>query len=133
LRLALGARTWSIGRLAMSRSVAAVLIGAAAGVLLALALTRVRRQFAYGVDPADPATLAAAVACLAVFAMMTAAVPALRSARIPPTEALRREWHPDFTGAAIRAMSLEIRYHQVQRHRFIRAFFHLGADSWRSG
>lgn len=91
IRSALGARAWSIVRLAMRRTVGASLAGALVGLALAVGLTRVLRRFLYGVEPADPSALAAAVIGLVMFAVAAAAAPAFRSARVEPTEALRRE------------------------------------------
>jgi len=89
IRSALGARPWSIVRLATRRTVLAALGGALAGLGLALALSRVLRRFLYGVAPSDPAALLVAVLGLALFALLAVAGPALRSARVSPAEALR--------------------------------------------
>jgi putative ABC transport system permease protein len=91
IRSALGARTWSIVELAMRRTVFASYGGAMAGLALSLALGGVLRRFLYGVEPWDPAALATAVIALSVFAVATAAGPALRSARVNPTEILGRQ------------------------------------------
>jgi ABC-type antimicrobial peptide transport system permease subunit len=75
----------------MSRTMVATLAGAAAGLLMALGATRLLRGFLYGVEPSDPAALGAAVAGLCAFAVVVAASPALRSARLNPVESLGRE------------------------------------------
>ena len=59
--------------------------------LLAFAATRLVRSLLYGVAPNDPATLAGAVALLAVIALAAGAFPALRAARLDPVTALRED------------------------------------------
>ncbi len=91
IRLALGATT---GR--MIRGVVAVgawlgLAGVAAGTAGALALTRFMRSLVFGVEPADPATFAAAAACLVGIAALASLLPAWRIARMDPARALRAE------------------------------------------
>jgi putative ABC transport system permease protein len=91
IRMALGARLAHVLRLVMRRTMLATGGGAAIGILLAFGLTRLLRRFLFGVDPTDPGLLAVAVVTLIVLATMAAAVPAFRSARTPPTEALRAD------------------------------------------
>jgi ABC-type antimicrobial peptide transport system permease subunit len=65
--------------------------GLGAGLLGALAATRVLRAQLYGVTPDDPGTLLAVVALLATVAVAAIGLPARRAARIAPMEALRHD------------------------------------------
>ncbi|MCI0392459.1 MAG: ABC transporter permease [Acidobacteria bacterium] len=91
VRIALGATQarvirmvlWEVGRL--------VVAGAALGILLALAVTRLVSTFLFGVEPDDPATLAISAFTLAAVALGAALIPAGRAARLHPMVALREE------------------------------------------
>jgi len=61
------------------------------GLVAALALARLLRTTLFGVEPADPATILAAVAMLVIVAMASAYWPARRAARMNPLMALRFE------------------------------------------
>lgn len=63
--------------------------GVALGVAAALATTRVLESLLYDVQPGDPVVLAATAATLLVVTLIAALVPALRAARVSPTEAIR--------------------------------------------
>jgi predicted permease len=91
VRMALGAQRIDVVWLAVSQVLRAVAIGAAAGVLGALLLSRVVRALLFGVQPADPLTLVVSIGLLLVVAAAAAFVPALRAARTDPMEALRLE------------------------------------------
>jgi len=65
--------------------------GALIGAALALALGQVLRAFLLGLDPLDPAALAAAVGALTVMIALASLVPARRAARVEPMVALREE------------------------------------------
>ena len=64
-----------------------------AGLVIGLALTagagRVLRTLLYGISSHDAVTMAVATITLAVVSMAAITLPALRAARVPPTEALR--------------------------------------------
>lgn len=91
IRSALGAPAGTVVRLAMKESVAASLGGIAAGMAIALLLTRVLRAFLFGVEPADPLALGAAAVGLALVATIAAVIPACAATRMDPIEPLRRE------------------------------------------
>jgi predicted permease len=91
VRMALGATRRSIRRLVLRDGALVVLPGAFAGLGLALAATRVIRSFLYGLDPADPLTIAAATAALLAIGFLAGFLPAQRAARIDPLDALRHE------------------------------------------
>jgi putative ABC transport system permease protein len=91
VRMALGAQRGDVVRLAVGQALRATAIGAGAGLLAALVLSRAVRALLFQVQPADPATLAASIALLLVVAAAAAFVPARRAAQVDPMEALRCE------------------------------------------
>ncbi|MEO8129321.1 MAG: hypothetical protein ABJF23_17520 [Bryobacteraceae bacterium] len=68
-------------------SVAGILIGSAAAIML----TRLLTNLLYSVSPVDPATFAAVAMVLAVIAMAACYIPARRTLRVDPLIALRHE------------------------------------------
>lgn len=91
VRMALGATPGSIVRLTLgfaARSTAAGLIIGGAGAYVA---TRWLRAQLFQVVPGDPRPLAGAVAVLVLVALIAAAGPARRAARVDPMTTLRAE------------------------------------------
>jgi predicted permease len=91
IRMALGAARGAVTRMVMRQSVAMVLAGVAAGLPMALWLSKLIKSLLFGVEPGDAATLAAASLLLVAVAALAAYLPARRAARIDPTVALRYE------------------------------------------
>lgn len=91
IRLALGASRGSVLRLVLGDAMLLVGIGAALGVGGAAALSRLVRKLLYGIDPQDPATVAACVTVLVAASVLAVVVPVRRALRIHPSEALRYE------------------------------------------
>jgi putative ABC transport system permease protein len=91
IRMALGARTENVRRLAMKHGLAPALIGVVIGVVGALAATELAASMLYGVAPRDPLTFVVVVALLVVVAFGAAWLPARRATRIDPIVALRTE------------------------------------------
>lgn len=91
LRIALGALPNEVERLVMRRTVRLTLVGIGAGVLVALAVTRVWHGMLYGVSALDPVSYAGAVAFFLVISLVAAWLPARRAARVDPVVALRSE------------------------------------------
>ena len=89
VRMALGADLSRVLRLVLGRSARLVAIGVAIGAALSLWLARYVGPLLYGLEPDDPATLAAAAAVMAAVGTAAALLPAWRAARIDPVEVLR--------------------------------------------
>lgn len=66
-------------------------IGLALGVLAAFAFREVLSSLVFGIATDDPVTYALAILALSTVALAGVVVPALRAARIQPTDALRCE------------------------------------------
>jgi putative ABC transport system permease protein len=91
LRVALGALQGQIVAQFLGKALRVVGIACAAGLILALALSRSISGMLYGVSPLDPLTLTGVVALVVVIAALAAFVPALRAARVDPMTVLRDE------------------------------------------
>jgi putative ABC transport system permease protein len=76
-------------RLVIGRALRLVAIGIAAGLGAAAALTRLLEQLLFGVEPLDPWTFAATALVLLVVATVASYLPARRSMRLSPLDALR--------------------------------------------
>ncbi|CAN5616447.1 ABC transporter permease [soil metagenome] len=91
VRMALGARVSEVARLVIMQSVRLTAVGIAIGIAAALVVTRSLTSLLWGVEPANPVTLAAVSALLLVVAVLASALPARRAARTHPSEALRAD------------------------------------------
>jgi putative ABC transport system permease protein len=91
VRIALGAEPFTITRMVVTSGARMVVIGAAAGLAAALALSGLMKSLLFGIGPRDPLTFVAAPAVFVVVALVAAYVPARRAARVSPMEALRAE------------------------------------------
>ena len=91
IRMALGARRGSIGRLVVAQGIRLTLMGVGAGVAAFALLGRLLSGLLFGVPSFDAATIALAVAVLGSAAAVAAAIPAWRSTRVQPVTALRTE------------------------------------------
>jgi predicted permease len=91
IRMALGASSGNILTTVLCRGLKLALIGVAAGLTGALALTRVLSSLLYDVTPTDPLTLLLVSCVLTAIALLASYVPARHAARIDPMEALRYE------------------------------------------
>ena len=89
IRMALGADASSVVGLMLDSAMRSVGVGAAAGLVVALALARVLQSFLFEVRPLDPAAFGAAAALLVLVALLAAYVPARRATRVDPLVALR--------------------------------------------
>ena len=91
IRVALGAQSRDVLRMVLREHLRLVAAGAAAGVVVALGLTRVMRSMLYDVSPTDLTTFACTVAGLGLVGLLAALVPARRATRVDPMVALRHE------------------------------------------
>jgi ABC-type antimicrobial peptide transport system permease subunit len=91
LRLALGASRSDPFRLVIGQGFRLVLWGTAAGIVASLLVSQLLRGLLFGVKPADPVTLVAASAVLAIIALAGCAIPAWRAATLNPIIALRAD------------------------------------------
>lgn len=89
IRGALGAQPGDILRLVLRRTAVALALGTTAGALVALAGTRIVRQFLYGVTPTDVVAFGVAAGVLVATGLIVAIVPARRATRIAPVSAMR--------------------------------------------
>ena len=91
IRMALGAQTGDVLRLAVGQGLKLVLVGVAIGLGASLALTRVMTSLLFGVSASDPATLAVISLVLISVAVLASYIPARRATKVDPLIALRYE------------------------------------------
>ncbi len=91
IRMALGARARDLVRMVVGQGLRLALMGIAAGVLAALAMTRVIASLLYGVKPTDIATFIAAALLLLTAVVLAGLIPARAAARVDPMIALRQD------------------------------------------
>lgn len=91
VRIALGARLADIMTLVLGDGMRVVLVGVGVGIALALASGRLVASLLYGVRPSDPVTAIGVAALLLVTGILAGLAPALRAARVDPSNALRAE------------------------------------------
>jgi putative ABC transport system permease protein len=91
VRMALGASGRRVMASVLGRSACMVGPGLVAGVLAALAVTKVLTSFLHGIRSTDPFTFAGVTVLLAVVALAASAWPAWHAARVDPVRALRGE------------------------------------------
>jgi predicted permease len=89
IRMALGANRRAIVRLILSESGRLLWIGLGAGLALALIASGATRALLFGIAPTDPIVIGLAALSLALVAIFSSLIPALRAARLDPADALR--------------------------------------------
>jgi predicted permease len=91
IRVALGAHTSGVLRLVVRQGLVLSAVGAAIGLVMTVAVTRLLAALLFGVAPHDPVILGAVVVILLVVGALASMIPALRAARVDPLTALRAE------------------------------------------
>ena len=91
IRMALGARRADVVRLVVGQGLRLTALGLTLGTAAGLALARGVADLLFGVEPADPATLASVVVVLGATALAASYVPARRAARLDPAAVLRSD------------------------------------------
>jgi predicted permease len=91
IRMALGATAAAVTRLVLSQGMRLTLFGLGLGLLGAVSLSHLLRNFLHGISPFDPLTFLGVSAVLTAVGLAACAVPAWRAARLEPMTALRQE------------------------------------------
>lgn len=91
IRMALGATPRAVLSMILHQGVWMIVLGVAAGVAGAAALTKILVRFLFSISFADPVILVAAAAGLIAIALLACYLPARRAMRVEPMAALRHE------------------------------------------
>jgi putative ABC transport system permease protein len=91
LRMALGGRRLDVLGLVVGQGMKMAMIGALAGLIASLALTRLMKGLLFGVSASDPLTFIAVALLLATVALVACWIPARRATKVDPMVALRCE------------------------------------------
>jgi predicted permease len=91
IRLALGAQSSDVLRLALRQGLKLALLGLALGLTGALTMTRLMTSVLYGVSATDAATFGGVTLLLSLVVLLACYVPARRATKVDPMIALRTE------------------------------------------
>jgi putative ABC transport system permease protein len=91
IRMALGAQTGAVLKLAVGYGMKLVIAGIVVGLIAAFALTRLMATLLFGVTATDPATFTLISLLLIAVAALASYIPARRATRVNPIIALRYE------------------------------------------
>jgi putative ABC transport system permease protein len=91
IRMALGSRRGEIVRLVLTSGAKLAAIGCAAGLIGALAVSKLLGSMLFNVSATDPLILTGSIATMIVLSLIACAVPAQRAASANPVDALRSE------------------------------------------
>jgi ABC-type antimicrobial peptide transport system permease subunit len=89
--MALGAGAPDVLRLVLKEGLELASAGIAAGLALALIVTRLLASFLYGVSPFDLVTFVGVPVALGIVTLLACWLPARRATRVDPMTALRAE------------------------------------------
>jgi ABC-type antimicrobial peptide transport system permease subunit len=90
IRSALGAQPRDILMLAFRPGLVLTATGAAIGLAVAVAMTRLMSNLLFGVSASDPLTFAIVPVLLGIVALAACFIPANRATRVAPIDALRQ-------------------------------------------
>jgi putative ABC transport system permease protein len=91
IRMALGSRRAEIVRLVLTSGARLAAIGCAAGLIGALAVSKLLASMLFNVSATDPLILSGSIATMIVLSLVACAIPAQRAASANPVDALRSE------------------------------------------
>ena len=91
IRMALGSSSEGLLSLVLRQGMGLAAVGLVAGLLGALAVTRLASSLLFGVRPADPLTFVGVAAFMMIVAFLACLLPAKRATRVDPLVALRAE------------------------------------------
>jgi ABC-type antimicrobial peptide transport system permease subunit len=91
IRMALGARRSEVLKLIVGKGLALALAGVALGLGASFAMTRLMKDFLFGVEPSDPLTFGVIALLLTIVALVACWIPAHRATKVDPLTALRHD------------------------------------------
>ena len=91
IRMALGAQVTDVLKLVVGQGMVLVFAGSIIGLAAAFVLTRLLKEFLFGVTATDPKTFAATALLLAAVTVVAAYIPARRATKVDPLVALKFE------------------------------------------
>lgn len=91
VRMALGAQTSEVMKLALKQGMRLVLFGVLIGLAASLAATQAMKSMLFGLTAVDPATYALVTMLLLIVALLACYLPARRATKVDPIIALRRD------------------------------------------
>lgn len=91
VRMALGASSADVLRMVLGQGLALTLIGIAAGLLGAFALTRLMSKLLYGISSTDLPTFGSVALALLLIGLLASFLPAYRATKVDPMIALRAD------------------------------------------